>query len=65
MAATDRIASRNPESIEARRRKQEHSRRCSGLPPLKPGEAERLIAEYTAKWGGFTKCPAVYLVAQS
>lgn len=45
------------------RRIREHAHRCESLPPLKPGEAERLVAEYAAKRGGFTQCPTVFLLA--
>ena len=48
---------------ETLRRRREHTRRCTALPPLRPGEAERLVAEYATKRGGFTQCPTVYLVA--
>jgi hypothetical protein len=39
-----------------------HVQRCSSLPPLKPGEAERLVAEYAAKRGGIRRCPTVFLL---
>ncbi|MBV9757151.1 MAG: hypothetical protein JO047_08865 [Alphaproteobacteria bacterium] len=38
-----------------------HAQRCQALPPLQPGEAERLVAEYAARHGGVTKCPTAYL----
>src|SRR5690349_17009168 len=50
------------EHSQTLRRAREHARRCLALPPLRPGEAERLVAEYAAKRGGFTQCPAAYLV---
>jgi hypothetical protein len=46
--------------IQSNRR--EHARRCQDLPPLMPGEAEQLVADYAAKRGGFTQCPPAYLV---
>jgi hypothetical protein len=39
-----------------------HAQRCQALPPLRPGEAERLVAEYAARRGGVTKCPAAFLI---
>lgn len=62
MSATDASFWRNPEQSKILRRAREHARRCLGLPPLKPGEAERLVAEYVTKRGGFTQCPTAYLV---
>ena len=49
------------ESQETLRRIREHARRCQALPPLRPGEAEQLVAEFAAKRGGFTQCPIAYL----
>ena len=53
---------RGSEYLDSVRRKLEHEQRCRTLPPLKPGEAEQLVAAFAAKRGGFTKCPAAYLV---
>lgn len=47
---------------QTRLRIDEHAKRCHGLPPLKPGEVDKLIAEFFAKRGGPTKCPTAYLV---
>ena len=53
---------RGAEYLEELRRKAEHAQRCRALPPLRPGEAERLVAAFAAKRGGPTKCPTAYLV---
>lgn len=53
---------RGPELEQALRRRQEHSQRCRALPPLEPGEADRLVSEFAAKRSGLTKCPTAYLV---
>lgn len=37
----------------------EHKARCKQLPPLKPGEVERLKAEFSANHG-VTVCPPRY-----
>jgi hypothetical protein len=37
-----------------------HRRRCRSLPPIRHGEAERLIAEFLAA-RGVTACPTRYL----
>ena len=39
-----------------------HRRRCSNLPPLQAGEAEKLIAGFIAS-RGVTPCPTRYAVA--
>jgi hypothetical protein len=39
-----------------------HRRRCSNLPPLQTGEAEKLIAGFLAT-RGVTPCPTRYAVA--
>lgn len=62
MAAVQTGWPRGPESFDKARRKLEHERRCRALPPLQPGEAERLVAAFAAKRGGFTQCPPAYLV---
>jgi hypothetical protein len=36
-----------------------HRRRCKGLPPVKPGEVERLVAGFLAT-RGVTACPTRY-----
>jgi hypothetical protein len=50
------------ESVEARRKAAEHCQRCRSLPPLRRGEAERLVAEFLASRGSVTVCPPAYLV---
>lgn len=49
-------------SLQELRRRAERARRCRALPPLGPGEAERLVAAYIAEHGGITRCAPVYLV---
>lgn len=53
---------RSAECLEELRRKAEHAQGCRALPPLRPGEAEQLVAAFAAKRGGPTKCPTAYLV---
>jgi hypothetical protein len=36
-----------------------HRQRCKALPPVQPGEAERLTAEFLAN-RGVTSCPTRY-----
>lgn len=36
-----------------------HRRRCKGLPPVEPGEVERLVAGFLAT-RGVTACPTRY-----
>lgn len=55
-------APRTPESLEVLRRRSERLRRCRALPPLQPGEAERLVAAFLAHGGSLTRCPPVYLI---
>lgn len=62
MLATGFPIPRDAEDWNALRRMREHVRRCQSLPPLRPGEAERLVAEYAARRGGVTQCPAAYLI---
>jgi hypothetical protein len=50
------------EISEAKRRSAEHRQRCRHLPPLKKGEAERLVAEFLATRGAVTVCRPAYLV---
>ena len=38
---------------------QAHRRRCKSLPPVQPGEAERLMADFLAT-RGVTACPTRY-----
>ncbi len=40
---------------------QAHGRRCKTLPPMQPGEVERLMADFLAA-RGVTACPTRYLV---
>jgi hypothetical protein len=40
---------------------QAHRQRCRSLPPIRHGEAERLIAKFLAT-RGITACPTRYLV---
>lgn len=37
----------------------QHRRRCETLPPLRSGEAERLVAQFVAE-RGITTCPPRY-----
>lgn len=62
MFATKPLIPRDPEEWEALRRIRAHAQRCRSLPPLQPGEAERLVAEYAARRGGITRCPTAYLI---
>ena len=62
MLATKLSLPRDPEDWEALRRMRAHAQRCQALPPLQPGEAERLVAEYAARRGGITRCPPAYLI---
>ncbi len=55
---------RTPEDKAAARKMQAHSRRCRALPPLGKGEAERLVAEYSAV-RKVTHCPPAFAVAVS
>lgn len=50
------------DNAEARRKAAEHRQRCRSLPPLRHGEAERLVAEFLASRGSVTVCPPAYLV---
>ena len=47
---------------EAHQEAAAHRARCRDLPPLRHGEAERLVAEFVAT-RGVTQCPAAYLAA--
>lgn len=44
---------------EEAERAQAHRRRCKGLPPLEPGEHERLVKEFLAV-RSITLCPTRY-----
>jgi hypothetical protein len=57
----DKTGEQSSDRAEAARRAAQHARRCQALPPLRPGEAERLIAEFVAKRGA-TQCPPAYLL---
>ena len=46
------FAGRTPEGMA-------HRRRCKSLPPVQPGEAERLMADFLAT-RGVTACPTRY-----
>ena len=46
-------------SKEESERAQAHRRRCKGLPPLQPGERERLLKEFLAV-KSITICPTRY-----
>jgi hypothetical protein len=50
---------KSAEFIEACERAQAHRRRCRSLPPLQPGEHERLVAAFLAA-GSITQCPVRY-----
>jgi hypothetical protein len=43
-----------------KRKVAEHRQRCNTLPPLRRGEAERLVAEFLRTRGGVTICPPAY-----
>ena len=62
MYRTDEADGASTQHKRTRLRIQQHARRCRNLPPLKPAEADRLIAEFVAKRDGPTKCRAAYLV---
>jgi hypothetical protein len=62
MLATKLSLPRDPEDWEVVRRMRAHAQRCRALPPLRPGEVERLIAEYAARHGSITRCPTAYLI---
>ena len=47
-------------SKEACERAQAHRRRCKSLPPLQPGEHERLVKEFLAV-RSITLCPTRYV----
>ena len=55
-------ASRSSFAGETLSRIRAHAERCSSLPALRPGEAERLVADYAAQRGGITRCPTVFLI---
>ena len=45
---------------EAADRIRAHKARCRQLPASTPREDERLVAQFLAKRGGVTQCPAAY-----
>jgi len=47
--------------FEKQQRAAAHRQRCRRLPPVKPAEAEQLVAKFLAK-RSVTQCPTVYLV---
>lgn len=48
--------------FEVHLRKLAHMERCSALPPMQPGEAERLMAAFIAA-RGLTLCPPAYVAS--
>jgi hypothetical protein len=48
-----------PEFIAQSEQAHAHRRRCKALPPLQPGERERLVAAFLAA-RSVTQCPARY-----
>ena len=46
---------------EAADRIRAHKQRCRQLPASTPREDERLVAQFLAKRGGATQCPAAYV----
>jgi len=51
----------------AAHRRFHHAKRCRSLPPLQPGEVERLTSAFIAAKGGITHCPTAFVapVAQA
>jgi hypothetical protein len=47
--------------LDKQRNAAAHRQRCRGLPPLRRGEAEQLVARFLAD-RQITQCPTVYLV---
>ncbi len=45
----------------AAHRRFDHARRCRTLPPLQPGEVERLTKAFIAAHGGITQCPTAFV----
>ncbi len=60
--ALDMTLPRTPEEKAAAKKAQAHRQRCKALPPLGKGEAERLVAEFSAV-SGVTLCPPAFAVA--
>jgi hypothetical protein len=50
----------SPELIETKRKVAAHRRRCLGLPPLKRGETELLVAKFLADGGSVKILPSAY-----
>ena len=59
LAPIDEYRLRRSELMAAQARRWAHKQRCSALPPMRPGEAEDMVAAFIAA-RGVTQCPPAY-----